>query len=204
MSKPKAIIVPDLAFTSHEGRRGGKSNGYKELKGQLKYFQYRDDRDGHIPQETGLERWVDRGLGQNYREIVNNCNRFSSNRLLAWTWVVSPAPDLMALVPERERPELVLTLTEEIVEAYYAARHVEMPEYAYVLHDRWTNAEEGTEPSSSFIRMSCFPRPFRLSKALARTSTTAPTRATSNCFKKFLQPSLKPRSTNTLARSGAG
>src|SRR5205085_3411140 len=81
-----------------------------------------------------------------YREIVNNCNRLSSNRLLAWTWVVSPAPDLMALVPQESRQDLVVSLTEEIVETYYAARGVEIPEYAYVMHDRWTNAAEGTEP----------------------------------------------------------
>ena len=52
----KAIIVPDLAYTSHKGRRGGSSNGYKEMSARLKYLQYRDDADGHIPQEQGLER----------------------------------------------------------------------------------------------------------------------------------------------------
>lgn len=146
MSKSKAIIVPDLAFTTHKGRRGGKSSGYKELKAQLKYLQYRDDRNGHIPQEEGLERWVDRGLGQHYRDILNRCGALSSNRLLAWTWVISPAPDLMALVPEAQRQEVVTTLTEEIVEAYYAARDVEIPEYAYVLHDRWTNPTDASPP----------------------------------------------------------
>ncbi len=142
MSKSKAIIVPDLAFTSHKGRRGPNSNGYKELKAKLKYFQYRDNRDGHIPQEEGLERWQDRGLGQNYRDILNNCRSLASERLLAWTWVISPAPDLMALVPEAAREELVTSLTEEIVEAYYTARGVEVPEYSYVLHDRSTNPSE--------------------------------------------------------------
>ncbi len=142
----KAIIVPDLSFTLHKGRRGGRSNGYKELKARLKYFQYRDDRNGHIPQEEGLERWVDRGLGQHYRDILGNCSHLASNRLLAWTWVVSPAPDLMALVPEEARQELVVSLTEEIIEAYYLARGVEIPEYSYVMHDRWTNAEDGSLP----------------------------------------------------------
>jgi hypothetical protein len=146
MSKSKAIIVPDLAFTTHKGRRGGTSSGYKELKAQLKYYQFRDDRNGHIPQEEGLERWVDRGLGQHYREILKCCSDLASNRLLAWTWVVSPAPDLMSLVPEAQRQEVVTTLTEEIVEAYYAARDVETPEYAYVLHDRWTNPTDASPP----------------------------------------------------------
>jgi hypothetical protein len=141
----KAIIVPDLSFTSHKGRRAGKSNGYKELKARLKYFQYRDDRNGHIPQDEGLERWVDMGLGQNYREILSNCSQLASNRLLAWTWVISPAPDLMTLIPEEARQAVVRSLTEEIVEAYYLARGVEVPEYAYVLHDRWTNSDDGGE-----------------------------------------------------------
>ena len=76
----KAIIVPDLAYTSHKGRRGGSSNGYKEMSARLKYLQYRDDADGHIPQEQGLERWQDHGLGMNYREILNNCASLSSEK----------------------------------------------------------------------------------------------------------------------------
>ncbi len=129
----KAIIVPDLAFASRKGR------GYRALKGKLKYFQFRDDRDGHIPQEQGLERWHDRGLGLHYREILNQCNRLSTSSVLAWTWVISPDPTLMALVPEAERKALVTNLTEEIVEAYYTARGADVPEYSYVLHDRMTN-----------------------------------------------------------------
>src|SRR5260221_9247231 len=99
----KAIIVPDLKFTSPQGRRGGKSNGRQELTAKLKYFTFRDDRDGHIPQEYGLERWHDRGLGQHYHDVLANCERLASNKVLAWTWVIAPAPDLMALVPEDQR-----------------------------------------------------------------------------------------------------
>jgi len=142
MIKPKAIIVPDLAFTLHKGRGRNKAGGYGELKARLKYFQYRNDRNGHIPQEEGLERWHDRGLGKDYRHILNNCGDLASERMLAWTWVISPDPSLMALVPEAAREELVLSLTEEVIEAYYTARNVEVPEYSYVLHDRLTNEKE--------------------------------------------------------------
>lgn len=138
----KAVIVPDLAFTSRKGRRGGRSSGYKELKAVLKYLQYRDNSDGHIPQEAGLERWQDRGLGMNYREILQNCDQLGSNSVLAWTLVVSPAPDLMALVPGEEREGLVMALTEQIVEAYYTARGVDVAEYSYVLHDRLTDDDQ--------------------------------------------------------------
>jgi hypothetical protein len=138
----KAIVVPDLAFTSRQGQDSGKPTGYRRLKAKLKYLQYRNDRNGHIPQEDGLERWVDRGLGQHYRDILKSCDQLGSRSVLAWTWVISPAPDLMALVPEAERQALVKTLTEQVVEAYYLARGAEVPEYAYVLHDRLTRAQE--------------------------------------------------------------
>lgn len=140
----KAIIVPDLAYTSRVGRRGGGSTGMKELVAKMKYLQYRNDADGHIPQRKGLERWVDRGMGGNYREIAHSCDRLGSDKVLAWTWVVSPAPDLMAVIPERERESVLRTLTEQIVEGYYEARGADVPEYSYVLHDRLTTPDETT------------------------------------------------------------
>jgi hypothetical protein len=67
--------------------------------------------------------------------------------VLAWTWVVSPAPDLMALIPEDKRPQVVCDLTERIVEDYYTARDFDIPEYSYVLHDRLTDEkDDGVEP----------------------------------------------------------
>ena len=53
--------------------------------------------------------------------------------MLAWTWVISPAPDLMTLVPEDQRRTLVMDVTERIVEAYYDARGYQIPRYSYVL-----------------------------------------------------------------------
>lgn len=140
----KAIIIPDLAYTSPVGRRGAASNGKKELTAKLKYFQYRDDANGHIPQEQGLERWVDCGLGGNYRQIMQSCDRLGSDKVLAWTWVISPAPDLIALVPPAEREAVVKSLTEQIVEAYYEARNLDAPYYAYVLHNRLTKLDAET------------------------------------------------------------
>ena len=110
-----------------------------ELLGKLRYVQYRDDKHDHIPHRRGQrrpKRWVDRGLGGSYREIFNACHARKSQHVLAWTWVVSPDPKLMALVPPRERRALLERLTEEVVEAYYEARGEELPRYSYVLHDR--------------------------------------------------------------------
>jgi len=140
----KAIIIPDLAYTSPKGRRGGNSNGYKEMIARIKYLQYRNDADGHIPQEKELERWVDHGLGRNYRDIFNRCVALGSGSVLAWTWVISPSPDLLALVPQAERAALVVALTEDIVDSYYEVRGMEQPEYSLVLHDRVTNETKDT------------------------------------------------------------
>ncbi len=103
---------------------------------------HRNDANGHIPQQQGLERWQDRGMGTNYREILQSCAHLGTDKVLAWTWVISPAPDLMALVPEPDREALVLLLIEQIVEAYYEARGMDIPEYSYVLHDRLTKPDE--------------------------------------------------------------
>jgi len=140
----KAIIVTDFAYKGPKRKERG--TGHQGLRSTLKYFQYRDDHNQHIPQSTLAERWVDHGLGQHYRAIFENCDQLQSKHVLAWTWVISPSPDLMALVPEDERRDLVIDLTERIVEAYYTARGFDVPEYAFVLHDRMTQAEDGGEP----------------------------------------------------------
>ena len=140
----KAIIVTDFAYKGP--KRKGRGTGHQGLRATLKYLQYRDNRNQHIQQGEETERWVDHGLGQHYRAIFENCDKLQSKHVLAWTWVISPAPDLMALVPEDQRLDLVLDLTERIVEEYYTSRGFEVPEYSYVLHDRLTKPEDGSEP----------------------------------------------------------
>lgn len=140
----KAIIVVDFAYKGPQ--RKGRGTGHKGLRSTLKYLQYRDNRTEHLAQMQGDERWRDLGMGAHYREIFENCDHLQSKHVLAWTWVVSPAPDLMALVPEEKRPQLLCDLTERIVEDYYTERGFELPEYSYVLHDRLTDTkEEGDE-----------------------------------------------------------
>src|SRR5579859_7885967 len=110
-----------------------------ELLGKLKYAQYRDDKHDHIPHRRGQprpKRWIDRGLGSNYREIFKHCQARQSQHVLAWTWVISPDPKLMALVPERERRRLLERVTEDVVEGYYQERREPLPLFSYVLHDR--------------------------------------------------------------------
>jgi hypothetical protein len=140
----KAIIVTDFAYKGP--KRKGRGTGHQGLRSTLKYLQFRDNRNQHIQQDEDAERWVDHGLGQHYRAIFETCDKLQSKHVLAWTWVISPAPDLMALIPEDQRPDLVLDLTERIVEAYYTSRGFEVPEYSYVLHDRLTQPEDDSEP----------------------------------------------------------
>jgi hypothetical protein len=136
----KAIIVVDFAYKGPQRR--GRGTGHQGLRSTLKYLQYRNNKNDHLLQTANNERWRDHGLGRHYREIHNSCDQLQSKHVLAWTWVVSPAPDLMALVPESERRQLVCDLTEYIVEDYYLQRGFDIPEYSYVLHDRETNAPD--------------------------------------------------------------
>ncbi len=139
----KAIIVTDFAYKGP--KRKGRGTGHQGLRGTLKYLQYRDDRNKHVPQDENAERWVDRGLGQHYRAIFENCDHLQSKHVLAWTWVVSPSPDLMTLVPESQRRDLLHNLTELVVEDYYTQRGFDVPEYSYVVHDSLTQPDEQGE-----------------------------------------------------------
>ena len=135
----KAIIVVDFAYKGP--KRKGRGTGHKGLRSTLKYLQYRDNRTEHLAQVQDDERWRDLGMGTHYREIFENCDHLQSKHVLAWTWVVSPAPDLMALVPEHKRRDFVCDLTERVVEDYYTERGFDLPEYSYILHDRPTDDE---------------------------------------------------------------
>jgi len=136
----KARIVADLKYKSPKQR--GHGSGAKGLRNGLKYFQFREDYNTKASPDRLRDRWQDRGLGAHYREVFANCQRLKSQHVLAWTWVISPAPDLMALVPQGKRRRLVMDVTERIVEAYYDARGFQTPPYAYVLHDRLTKEGE--------------------------------------------------------------
>lgn len=133
----KAIVVVDFAYKGPQRKDYG--TGRKGLSSMLKYLQYRDKVQNQLAKNRDYERWQDCGMGQNWREILKNSETYQSKHVLAWTWVVSPAPDLMALIPEARRRDVVCDLTERIVEEYYLERGFTLPEYSYVLHDRLTD-----------------------------------------------------------------
>ena len=150
MGKP--TIVVSLGF---------KPRGeMKPLRGLLRYLQY---RDGSLRREAFLEtgrypegvsdsaqpanreaRWVDRGMGEGYREIANRAYDWQARRTLARTWVISPDPELMAHVPDAQRFDLVRRVTEQTVERWYSDNGWGTAEYSYVLHDK-RRAQDGLQ-----------------------------------------------------------
>jgi len=102
----KQSIVANVRYQTPKGK------GASKLKSLLRYFQYRDDRDGHIPQEQGLERWVNHGLGSNFQAVAATCDALKSDHVQAFTFVINPNPDLIQFVPEERREVFVKHLTE--------------------------------------------------------------------------------------------
>lgn len=126
-------------------KRKGHGTGRKGLSSTLKYLQYRDKVQNQLATNYDYERWEDRGMGLHWRDIMKHCDALQSKHVLGWTWVISPAPDLMALVPENQRRDLVSDLTERIVEDYYLERGFAVPEYSFILHDREANMDDDGE-----------------------------------------------------------
>lgn len=130
----RTMIIANLRYI--DPKRKAKGHGTKGLRSILRYLQYRNDRQDYVPAGRG-ERWIDRGLGLHYQAILKNCIHLQSQEVLAWSYVISPEPDLMALLPDKERRPFIQSLTENIIERYYAERGCSAP-YSYVVHEAQT------------------------------------------------------------------
>jgi hypothetical protein len=125
------------------------------LKGKLKYFQHRDDRDTHIQQrdENGdpIRRWEDRGLGDNYNSIAQSCSQLATSGLKndvgARTLVLSPQVEFMAAIPPDMRMAVMAELTDVTVERWFEEMRLPQAEYAFVVHkgEVKTDRPEGIE-----------------------------------------------------------
>lgn len=114
---------------------------FRGVKSHLKYLQFRDDKDKPAQVIQGLERWEDRGLGHTYGQIANNLDQQKSEDVLAWTYLISPNPQLMALIPDdRTKRTLLINLTDEVVEQYYELRGYPVCPYSFVVHNKDTQA----------------------------------------------------------------
>ena len=135
MSKP--TIIPNWKYQKPT------KGGYKGLKKLLKYVSHRESPD-HRPVEPGV-RWVDCGLGSSWKEVYQNAGLFAGPYVLAHHMVISPAPDLMLLLPEDIRQEVVREVTERTIETWHIERGLTVPEYSYCLHDRDTDDDYGLQ-----------------------------------------------------------
>jgi hypothetical protein len=115
------------------------------LRGLLRYFQFRNDKDSasHVRQfdEQGqrVERWVDRGLGDDHRTILHNCLDLATTDLpqnvSARLLVIAPEVHFMAAIDPERRLDVLRELTEATVENWFEHLNLPTPEYAYVCHE---------------------------------------------------------------------
>jgi hypothetical protein len=112
----------------------------KRAKNLLRYLTYRDGRVGLIKQVSGMERWVDRGMGSSVGEVVRRCDDLRSDHVLLFSLVCNPNPDLISMVAPDERGRFVRDLTERMVEDFFEARGLDTGcEFSYVMHHRLTD-----------------------------------------------------------------
>jgi hypothetical protein len=128
----KLSVVANVRYQS------SKSKGASKLKGLLRYLQYRPNRDDHLPQRNQPERWVDHGLGDSFQTIAANCEAIKSEYVQAFTVVINPNPDLVALVLDERRIAFIQELTEATIDTFLAERGIEGLEYSYATHRRET------------------------------------------------------------------
>ncbi|MHB8627000.1 MAG: hypothetical protein ACYDBJ_06160 [Aggregatilineales bacterium] len=119
-------------------------HGAQQLKGLLGYLQHRREAAEVADLPRSGRRWVDRGLGGTFKAIQANCKRLQSQHVLAFTWVIAPNPDCMALVDPSYQQRFVAELTERALDDLFEARGMPTPEYAYIHHTRET--EDPTAP----------------------------------------------------------
>jgi len=121
-------------------RKGGPH--FPDVRGLLRYLQYRDDREGHIPSAGGLDRWVDGGLGDSYPLILARLNELNPANRFAYchALVISPDPEAMTQIEGDAHARFVEAVKETIAEwDEWRLEHDEQPqagpiEYAFVVH----------------------------------------------------------------------
>jgi hypothetical protein len=127
-------------FRYARSRRGGGS--FPDVKGLLKYIQFRDDRVDHIPGAGGPNRWVDGGLGSTYQEILSRLDQLSPGNRSAYCFsvVISPDPGTMANVQGDRQARFVQAIQATIQEwESWRQEHDKKPhagriEYSLVVH----------------------------------------------------------------------
>jgi hypothetical protein len=121
-------------------KKGGTH--FPDVRGLLRYIQYRDDRDDHIPGGGGLDRWVDGGLGDSYPHILARLDQLSPASRFAYchSIVISPDPQVIAEVEGDPHARFVEAVKATIAEwEEWRQDHDRKPqvgpiEYSFVVH----------------------------------------------------------------------
>lgn len=114
---------------------------FPDVKGLLRYIQYRDDRDDHIPGGGGPDRWVDGGLGDSYSKILSRLDELSPGNPHAYCFavVISPDPEAVAEVEGDPQARFVEAIRASMAEWQTWREEHDKPlagpiEYAFVVH----------------------------------------------------------------------
>lgn len=129
----RSVITNARFIYKHDG---------KQLRGKLRYFQYRDNKQDHLPQvdQYGdpVRRWEDHGLGAYHAEIARSCEALATEDLSqdvsARTLVISPQIDLMQAIPPERQEAIIAELTGAVVEGWFDAMDAPTPDYSFVVH----------------------------------------------------------------------
>jgi hypothetical protein len=114
---------------------------FPDVRGLLKYVQYRDNRDDHIPRAGGPDRWVDGGLGDSYPKILARLDELSAGNPHAYCFavVISPDPETIAQVEGDPHARFVEAIKASISEWEEWREEHDKPvagpiEYSFVVH----------------------------------------------------------------------
>jgi hypothetical protein len=122
---------------------------HAKARGLLRYVQYRDDKINHIPRAGGPDRWVDCGLGGDWREILNNASELQTDKVLLRVLVIRPPQELVAgleqVDPARwaNRRDFLEEVVHRVMDAEMERAGVQRPDgtkqpldlpYSYVIH----------------------------------------------------------------------
>jgi hypothetical protein len=119
------------------------ADGAKQSRNLLRYLTYRESRDEAARYTAGKDRWHDHGMGGSVADIAARCDDLKSEHVLAFSLVVNPNPDLVALVAPEDREAFVWELTEGVIDNFFDRRGLDTGvEWAGVLHHRLTDDPE--------------------------------------------------------------
>jgi hypothetical protein len=137
-----------MAMTCYTDWKFIRAGNYDKAKGLLKYLTYREDRDNEVRRPGGPDRWVDCGLGSNWREIIDNLSELQSQKVLLRSLIIRPPQEQMVQLEEIDpelwarRRELMAELVENVMAGEMERAGVEWPggsqpldlPYSYVIH----------------------------------------------------------------------